>query len=105
MPRYYPRSIISQISHLFVKHSLLFKSLISAYVGLLLIGVWTRETIPVRTCFGPLIGQQSHSLEVADWTDKAASHIWKVSGCPACRLLRAFFSDERHHMTQQLWQG
>ncbi|NWU33016.1 PRDM4 protein, partial [Hylia prasina] len=41
-------------------------------------GVWTRETIPVRTCFGPLIGQQSHSLEVADWTDKGASHIWKV---------------------------
>ncbi|PKU47217.1 pr domain zinc finger protein hypothetical protein [Limosa lapponica baueri] len=41
-------------------------------------GVWTRETIPVRTCFGPLIGQQSHSLEVADWTDKAASHIWKI---------------------------
>uniref|UniRef100_A0A8C5NMB4 PR/SET domain 4 n=1 Tax=Junco hyemalis TaxID=40217 RepID=A0A8C5NMB4_JUNHY len=40
--------------------------------------VWTRETIPVRTCFGPLIGQQSHSLEVADWTDKAASHIWKI---------------------------
>ncbi|NXK48013.1 PRDM4 protein, partial [Chauna torquata] len=42
------------------------------------VGVWTRETIPVRTCFGPLIGQQSHSLEVADWTDKAASHIWKI---------------------------
>uniref|UniRef100_A0A663M5R0 PR/SET domain 4 n=1 Tax=Athene cunicularia TaxID=194338 RepID=A0A663M5R0_ATHCN len=39
--------------------------------------VWTRETVPVRTCFGPLIGQQSHSLEVADWTDKAASHFWK----------------------------
>jgi hypothetical protein len=44
-----------------------------------LIGVWTAETIPVRTCFGPLIGQQSHSMEVAEWTDKAANHIWKVS--------------------------
>uniref|UniRef100_K7FZG4 PR domain zinc finger protein 4 n=1 Tax=Pelodiscus sinensis TaxID=13735 RepID=K7FZG4_PELSI len=42
------------------------------------LGVWTRETIPVRTCFGPLIGQQSHSLEVADWTDKATNHIWKM---------------------------
>ncbi|XP_053888599.1 PR domain zinc finger protein 4 isoform X3 [Malaclemys terrapin pileata] len=42
------------------------------------VGVWTRETIPVRTCFGPLIGQQSHSLEVADWTDKATNHIWKM---------------------------
>ncbi|KAL7982360.1 hypothetical protein Chor_009958 [Crotalus horridus] len=43
-------------------------------------GVWARETIPVRTCFGPLIGQQSHSVEVADWTDKAANHIWKCLG-------------------------
>lgn len=42
------------------------------------VGVWTGETIPVRTCFGPLIGQQSHSMEVADWTDKAANHIWKM---------------------------
>ncbi|XP_032502172.1 PR domain zinc finger protein 4 isoform X3 [Phocoena sinus] len=43
-----------------------------------LIGVWTGETIPVRTCFGPLIGQQSHSMEVAEWTDKAVNHIWKI---------------------------
>ena len=48
-------------------------------VGILpLTGVWTGETIPVRTCFGPLIGQQSHSMEVAEWTDKAVNHIWKV---------------------------
>ncbi|XP_044297057.1 PR domain zinc finger protein 4 isoform X2 [Varanus komodoensis] len=40
--------------------------------------VWAQETIPVRTCFGPLIGQQSHSMEVADWTDKTANHIWKM---------------------------
>ncbi|XP_025737912.1 PR domain zinc finger protein 4 isoform X2 [Callorhinus ursinus] len=42
------------------------------------VGVWTGETIPVRTCFGPLIGQQSHSMEVAEWTDKAVNHIWKI---------------------------
>ncbi|XP_050001625.1 PR domain zinc finger protein 4 isoform X2 [Alexandromys fortis] len=42
------------------------------------VGVWTAETIPVRTCFGPLIGQQSHSMEVAEWTDKAVNHIWKI---------------------------
>uniref|UniRef100_A0ACB8FMW0 PR domain zinc finger protein 4 n=1 Tax=Sphaerodactylus townsendi TaxID=933632 RepID=A0ACB8FMW0_9SAUR len=41
-------------------------------------GVWAQETILVRTCFGPLIGQQSHSMEVADWIDKAANHIWKI---------------------------
>ncbi|XP_064347763.1 PR domain zinc finger protein 4 isoform X3 [Camelus dromedarius] len=42
------------------------------------VGVWTGETIPVRTCFGPLIGQQSHSMEVAEWTDKPVNHIWKI---------------------------
>ncbi|MEJ1277180.1 PR domain containing 4 [Cricetulus griseus] len=42
------------------------------------IGVWTAETIPVRTCFGPLIGQQSHSMEVAEWTDKAVNQVWKI---------------------------
>ncbi|KAG8438708.1 hypothetical protein GDO86_005050 [Hymenochirus boettgeri] len=42
------------------------------------VGVWTQETIPARTCFGPLIGQESQSLEVAGWTDKSASHIWKM---------------------------
>ncbi|XP_053320899.1 PR domain zinc finger protein 4 isoform X2 [Spea bombifrons] len=42
------------------------------------VGVWTQETIPVRTCFGPLIGQESQSLEVAGWTDKSANHIWKM---------------------------
>ncbi|XP_004700381.1 PR domain zinc finger protein 4 [Echinops telfairi] len=42
------------------------------------VGVWTGEAIPVRTCFGPLVGQQSHSMEVADWTDKAVNNIWKI---------------------------
>ncbi|KAM4746923.1 PR domain zinc finger protein 4 [Rhinophrynus dorsalis] len=42
------------------------------------VGVWTQETIPVRTCFGPLIGQESQSLEVAGWTDKSANNIWKM---------------------------
>ncbi|XP_061494944.1 PR domain zinc finger protein 4 isoform X5 [Rhineura floridana] len=51
---------------------------LSTCLGSSSLGVWARETIPVRTCFGPLIGQQSHSMEVADWTDKAANHIWKM---------------------------
>ncbi|CAI5786130.1 domain zinc finger 4 isoform X1 [Podarcis lilfordi] len=51
---------------------------LSTCLGSSSLGVLARETIPVRTCFGPLIGQQSHSMEVADWTDKAANHIWKM---------------------------
>ncbi|CAN2387176.1 PR domain containing 4 [Pristimantis euphronides] len=42
------------------------------------VGVWTQESISVRTCFGPLVGQESQSLEVAGWTDKSANHIWKI---------------------------
>ncbi|KAM9313090.1 PR domain zinc finger protein 4 [Gastrophryne carolinensis] len=42
------------------------------------VGVWSREDIPVRSCFGPLVGQESQSLEVAGWTDKSANHIWKI---------------------------
>ncbi|XP_036093314.1 PR domain zinc finger protein 4 isoform X2 [Rousettus aegyptiacus] len=55
------------------KQLILRQSIVGAEVG-----VWTGETIPVRTCFGPLIGQQSHSMEVAEWTDKAVNHIWKI---------------------------
>ncbi|KAM4678101.1 PR domain zinc finger protein 4 isoform 1-T4 [Discoglossus pictus] len=42
------------------------------------VGIWAQETIPVRTCFGPLIGQESQSLEVAGWTDKSENHLWKI---------------------------
>ncbi|XP_053574936.1 PR domain zinc finger protein 4 [Bombina bombina] len=42
------------------------------------VGVWAQEAIPVRTCFGPLIGQESQSLEVAGWTDKSANNLWKI---------------------------
>ncbi|XP_075066556.1 PR domain zinc finger protein 4 isoform X2 [Mixophyes fleayi] len=42
------------------------------------VGVCTQENIAVRTCFGPLVGQESQSLEVAGWTEKSANHIWKI---------------------------
>nr|XP_033806592.1 PR domain zinc finger protein 4 isoform X2 [Geotrypetes seraphini] len=40
--------------------------------------VWAQETIPVRTCFGPLIGEEHSSVDVPEWTDKTACHIWKM---------------------------
>ncbi|KAJ1166562.1 hypothetical protein NDU88_006961 [Pleurodeles waltl] len=42
------------------------------------VGVWAEETIPARTCFGPLVGRESQSLNIQGWTDKATSHIWKM---------------------------
>ncbi|XP_039341914.1 PR domain zinc finger protein 4 isoform X5 [Mauremys reevesii] len=69
------RARLSLPKQLVLRQSIMGPEVVSAF---LLIGVWTRETISVRTCFGPLIGQQSHSLEVADWTDKATNHIWKM---------------------------
>uniref|UniRef100_A0A672K2P0 PR domain zinc finger protein 4-like n=1 Tax=Sinocyclocheilus grahami TaxID=75366 RepID=A0A672K2P0_SINGR len=42
------------------------------------IGVFARETIPSRTCFGPMIGQHCNSVELTDWSDKDTPQIWKV---------------------------
>ncbi|XP_060695842.1 PR domain zinc finger protein 4 isoform X1 [Hemiscyllium ocellatum] len=42
------------------------------------VGVWSQETIPIRTCFGPLIGEEINLLEVADWTNKSNTNIWKI---------------------------
>ncbi|GCC35773.1 hypothetical protein chiPu_0014261 [Chiloscyllium punctatum] len=44
------------------------------------VGVWSQETIPIRTCFGPLIGEEINLLEVADWTNKSNTNIWKAYG-------------------------
>ncbi|KAL2102453.1 hypothetical protein ACEWY4_001621 [Coilia grayii] len=41
-------------------------------------GVFARESIPARACFGPLVGQHCSSVELAAWTDKDTPHIWKV---------------------------
>lgn len=84
------RSIICQTPHLSVVLLLVVCVTVHTDFVVLLTGVWTRETIPVRTCFGPLIGQQSHSMEVADWTDKATNHIWKVSICfpKSCAIVK-----------------
>ncbi|XP_076152289.1 PR domain zinc finger protein 4 isoform X2 [Alosa pseudoharengus] len=42
------------------------------------IGVFARENVPVRTCFGPLVGQHCGSVELSAWTDKDTPHIWKI---------------------------
>ncbi|KAI7791764.1 PR domain zinc finger protein 4 [Triplophysa rosa] len=42
------------------------------------IGVFARETIPSRTCFGPMVGQHCSSVELTDWSDKDTPQIWKM---------------------------
>ncbi|XP_035383644.1 PR domain zinc finger protein 4 isoform X2 [Electrophorus electricus] len=41
-------------------------------------GVFTRETIPTRTCFGPMVGQHCSSVELTDWSDKDTPQLWKM---------------------------
>lgn len=41
-------------------------------------GVFVRETIPSRTCFGPMVGQHCSSVELSDWTQKDTPQLWKV---------------------------
>ncbi|XP_051976498.1 PR domain zinc finger protein 4-like [Xyrauchen texanus] len=42
------------------------------------IGVFAREAIPSRTCFGPMVGQHCSSVELTDWPDKDTPQIWKM---------------------------
>ncbi|XP_017210408.1 PR domain zinc finger protein 4 isoform X1 [Danio rerio] len=42
------------------------------------IGVFSRESIPSRTCFGPMVGQHCSSVELTDWSDKDTPQIWKM---------------------------
>lgn len=42
------------------------------------VGVWSQDAIPVRTCFGPLVGQQINLMEITDWTSKTSTNIWKI---------------------------
>ncbi|XP_060759481.1 PR domain zinc finger protein 4 isoform X2 [Neoarius graeffei] len=41
-------------------------------------GVFARETIPSRTCFGPMVGQHCSSVELSDWTEKDTPQLWKM---------------------------
>ncbi|MBN3326658.1 SMC1B protein, partial [Atractosteus spatula] len=42
------------------------------------LGVFAREAIPVRTCFGPLVGQHCSTLDVSNWSDKTPTNVWKM---------------------------
>ncbi|KAG7456002.1 hypothetical protein MATL_G00247140 [Megalops atlanticus] len=42
------------------------------------LGVFARETIPVRTCFGPMVGQHCSTVDLTDWSDKNTPHVWKM---------------------------
>ncbi|KAJ8381992.1 hypothetical protein SKAU_G00027700 [Synaphobranchus kaupii] len=42
------------------------------------LGVFAREVIPVRTCFGPMVGQHCSSVDLPDWSDKNTPHVWKM---------------------------
>ncbi|TST22538.1 PR domain zinc finger protein 4 [Bagarius yarrelli] len=41
-------------------------------------GVFARETIPSRTCFGPMMGQHCSSVELSDWSHKDTPQLWKI---------------------------
>ncbi|XP_069048114.1 PR domain zinc finger protein 4 isoform X2 [Lepisosteus oculatus] len=42
------------------------------------LGVFAREAIPVRTCFGPLVGQHCSTLDVSNWSEKTHTNVWKM---------------------------
>uniref|UniRef100_A0A8C5HU28 PR domain containing 4 n=1 Tax=Gouania willdenowi TaxID=441366 RepID=A0A8C5HU28_GOUWI len=42
------------------------------------LGVFAREVIPVRTCFGPMVGQHCSDVDLSDWPEKDTPQIWKM---------------------------
>lgn len=41
-------------------------------------GVFARDIIPQRTCFGPMVGQHCSNVDLSDWPEKDTPQIWKV---------------------------
>lgn len=46
---------------------------------MLLLGVFARDVISPRTCFGPMVGQHCSNVDLSDWPEKDTPQIWKVS--------------------------
>uniref|UniRef100_A0A3B5AKS0 PR/SET domain 4 n=1 Tax=Stegastes partitus TaxID=144197 RepID=A0A3B5AKS0_9TELE len=42
------------------------------------LGVFARDVIPPRTCFGPIVGQHCSSVDLSDWLEKDTPQIWKM---------------------------
>ncbi|KAF3859539.1 hypothetical protein F7725_021938, partial [Dissostichus mawsoni] len=42
------------------------------------LGVFARDVIPPRTCFGPMAGQHCSNVDLSDWPEKDTPQIWKM---------------------------
>ncbi|KAF6718543.1 PR domain zinc finger protein 4 [Oryzias melastigma] len=42
------------------------------------LGVFARDIIHPRTCFGPLVGQHCTNADLSDWPEKDTPQIWKM---------------------------
>lgn len=45
---------------------------------MLTVGVFARDVIPPRTCFGPMVGQHCSNVDLSDWPEKDTPQVWKV---------------------------
>uniref|UniRef100_A0A3Q3VQC0 PR domain containing 4 n=1 Tax=Mola mola TaxID=94237 RepID=A0A3Q3VQC0_MOLML len=42
------------------------------------LGVFARDVIPQRTCFGPMVGQHCSNVDLSNWPEKDTPQIWKM---------------------------
>ncbi|XP_017280285.1 PR domain zinc finger protein 4 isoform X2 [Kryptolebias marmoratus] len=42
------------------------------------LGVFARDVIPPRTCFGPVVGQHCSNVDLSDWPEKDTPQTWKM---------------------------
>lgn len=50
-------------------------------------GVFARDIIPQRTCFGPMVGQHCSNVDLSVWPEKDTPQIWKVGKVALVLLL------------------
>ncbi|XP_037551534.1 PR domain zinc finger protein 4 [Nematolebias whitei] len=42
------------------------------------LGIFARDVIPPRTCFGPVVGQHCSNVDLSDWPEKETPQTWKM---------------------------
>lgn len=51
-------------------------------------GVFARDVIPPRTCFGPMVGQHCSNVDLSNWPEKDTPQLWKVSAADLLYLVK-----------------
>lgn len=66
-------------------------------------GVYARDIIPQRTCFGPMVGQHCSNVDLSNWPEKDTPQIWKVGRVYWFYCWLSMSGVGNHHMQVELF--